>query len=123
MQIHRNPLLQGQYFLDVKGTNIIVHYINKPIKTQMFLDQRSIFLSPRGQYNIFTIHKIHITTLILPPINSQMPFRSYKNMVLLLVPMQLLRKMKGKIVIILFDSTINLLTCYSKTPSVFSFFC
>jgi len=37
--------------------------------------------------------------------------------------MQLLRKMKGKIVIILFDSTINLLTCYSKTPSVFSFFC
>lgn len=43
------------------------------------------------------------------------------NTVLPSLQRQLLR-MKSKIVIILFESTMNLLTCYSKTLNPFSFF-
>jgi hypothetical protein len=45
-----------------------------------------------------------------------------KNTVLPLMPRQLLIEMKVKRVIILIESIVNLLTCYSKTLMPFSFF-
>jgi hypothetical protein len=82
--------------------------------------RKPFFIRFQGQKNIFIVH-YKFEWQFCPWSILKWHLDPMKNTILPLVPRQLLRAMKGKTIITLLESTMNLLICYNDLLRPFSF--